>query len=189
MSALSKPEIPHGEVRIPSYVIPACLAFSLVALAFLVWLIYFNPGSDGHDFAFLSAVNAGLNAASALCLFLGYAAIRKGSWEKHRNLMLAALVFSALFLVSYIIYHTFQGETRFLGQGLVRPIYFFILISHIGLSAICLPLILITVSCSLLKLFPVHKKWARWTFPIWSYVSVTGVVIFFMLKIFGSAPR
>lgn len=160
-----------------------------MALTFLVWLIYFNPGSAGHDFAFLAAVNAGTNACSAACLFLGYRAIRRGNWEKHRNFMLAALGFSALFLVSYITYHTFQGETRFLGEGVIRPIYFFILISHIGLSAICLPLILITVACSLLKLFPIHKKWARWTFPVWAYVSVTGVIIFFMLKIFGSVPR
>lgn len=180
------PDIPHSEVQVPRYVIPACIAFSVVALAFLIWLIYVNPGSKTHDFGFLSGVNACLNAASTTCLLLGFKAIRKRDWQLHRNFMLGALLFSALFLVGYIIYHTFQGESLFLGQGIVRPIYFFILISHIVLSALCLPLILITTSYSLLRQFPTHKRWAKWTFPIWAYVSVTGVVIYFMLKIFGS---
>jgi putative membrane protein len=101
--------------------------------------------------------------------------------------MLAALLFSALFLISYIVYHTFHGDSKFLGEGWIRPVYFFVLISHIALSGICLPMILVTVSLSLLKHFPIHKRWARWTFPIWAYVSVTGVAIYLMLKVFGSA--
>lgn len=183
----SLPTVDHDRVEIPKWVIPACLGLSVVALAFLVWLIYINPGSSAYDVGFLAAVNACLNGGSAVCLFAGYRAIKSGNWQRHRNLMLGALTMSALFLVSYIVYHTFHGESHFLGQGFIRPVYLFILISHIGLSAICLPLILITVSCSLLKLFPIHKKWARWTFPIWAYVSVTGVLIFAMLKIFGSS--
>lgn len=172
-------------VEVPGYLIPASLGLSTVAIGFLFWLIYGNPGNQSHDVAFLAPVNAGLNAASATCLFAGYLAIRRGLTTRHRNFMLAALTFSALFLVSYIIYHTFHGDSRFLGQGIVRPIYFAVLISHIVLSVIALPLILITVGLSLTKRFTIHRKWARWTFPIWAYVSVTGVLIFVLLKTFG----
>lgn len=187
MSSPDEIENLSQDVTIPSYVLPGSIGFSLVAIAFLVWLIYFNPGSDAYDVGFLGGVNAALNGLSAICILAGYAAIRKRNWKLHRNLMLAAVVFSALFLVSYIIYHTFHGDSKFLGQGFIRPVYFFVLISHIGLSALCLPMILVTLSLSLLKRFPVHKKWARWTFPIWTYVSVTGVLIFVMLKVFGSS--
>ncbi len=172
-------------VDVPGYLIPASLGLSTVAIGFLFWLIYGNQGSQSHDVAFLAPVNAALNAASASCLFTGYLAIRRGNTTRHRNLMLAALAFSALFLVSYIIYHTFHGDSRFLGQGLIRPIYFTVLISHIALSVVALPLILVTVGLSLTKRFPIHRKWARWTFPIWAYVSVTGVLIFVLLKTFG----
>ncbi len=172
-------------VEVPGYLIPSSLGLSTVAVGFLFWLIYGNPGSQSHDVAFLAPVNAGLNAASAACLFSGYVAIRKGFTTRHRNFMLAALAFSALFLVSYIIYHTFHGDSRFLGQGFVRPLYFTVLISHIVLSVLALPLILVTVGLSLTKRFTIHRKWARWTFPIWAYVSVTGVLIFVLLKTFG----
>ena len=178
----------YEKVDIPKFIIPTSLALSAVAIGFLFWLIYGQEGSTAYDVSYLAGVNAFLNACSAVCLFAGFAFIKKKNWKVHRNFMLAALGFSALFLVSYIIYHTFHGDSRFLGEGAVRLVYFFILISHILLSVICLPLILITVGLSLTKRFVIHKKWARWTFPIWAYVSVTGVVVFFMLKIFGSAP-
>jgi len=162
-------------------------AVSAVALAFLVWLIYFNDSQlfDPEAVAFLPAVNAGLNAASAVCLALGVAAIRAGARERHKTLMLAAFGFSALFLVSYLVYHSAHGDTKFLGQGLVRPVYFFVLISHIGLSFFALPMILTTFWFSLTNRFARHKKLARFTFPIWMYVSVTGVLIFVLLKGFG----
>ena len=168
--------VDYNRVDMPRYIIPGALGFSVVAAAFLFWLIYGREASTGYDVGFLSAVNASLNAA-----------IRKGNWKTHRNLMLLALLFSALFLVSYIVYHTFHGDSKFLGEGLIRPIYFFILISHIVLSVVALPLILITVSLSLTRRFSHHKKWAKWTFPIWAYVSVTGVAVFVLLKTFGSA--
>ncbi len=182
---MSSPPTEYSDVEIPRYLIPGSLTLSVVALGFLFWLIYGNPGSTAYDVAFLAPVNACLNAASALCLFLGFAAIRSGRVTRHRNLMLAALALSALFLVSYIIYHTFHGDSKFLGQGAIRPFYFAILISHIILSVLALPMILVTVGLSLTKRFKIHRKWARWTFPLWAYVSVTGVLVFVLLKVFG----
>lgn len=179
--------VDYNRVDMPRSIIAGALGFSVVAAAFLFWLIYGREASTGYDVGFLSGVNASLNAASAISLFAGLAAIRKGNWKTHRNLMLLALLFSALFLVSYIIYHTFHGDSKFLGEGLIRPVYFFILISHIVLSVLALPLILITVSLSLTRRFSHHKKWAKWTFPLWAYVSVTGVAVFVLLKTFGSA--
>lgn len=162
-------------------------AVSAVALAFLVWLIYFNQTQvfDPEAVAFLPAVNAGLNAASAVCLALGVAAVRAGALERHKKLMLAAFGFSALFLVSYLVYHSAHGDTKFMGEGLVRPVYFFVLISHIGLSFIALPMILTTFFFSLTERVAAHKKIARFTFPLWMYVSVTGVLIFVLLKGWG----
>lgn len=182
---MSSDSVPYGRVDIPKFIIPSSLGLSAVAITFLFWLIYGNEGSSTYDVSYLAGVNATLNACSAFCLVAGYLAIRAKNWKTHRNFMLAALGFSALFLVSYIIYHTFHGDSRFAGIGTVRYIYLFILASHVILSVVCLPLILITVGLSLTKRFPIHKKWARWTFPIWAYVSTTGVVVFFMLRIFG----
>lgn len=173
------------DVDIPGYIIPTSLGLSAVAITFLFWLIYGERGATGFDASFLAPVNACLNAASALCLLSGYSAIRKRAIDRHRNLMLAALGFSALFLISYVVYHTFHGDSKFLGSGPIRPVYFFILISHIVLSVIALPLILVTVALSLSKRFPLHRRWARWAFPIWTYVSVTGVLVFLLLRNFG----
>ncbi len=162
---------------------------SLVALAFLVWLIYFNipvEGSESYSWvSSLSGINAIFNLISATCLFLGYKAIKKGDKETHIKLMKSAFFFSFLFLIGYIIYHTFHGETKFLSQGPIRYIYFFILITHIILAAVCLPMVLITFYHAIRKNFGVHKKIAKWTYPIWQYVSVTGVVIYLMLKLIG----
>ncbi len=113
---------------------------------------------------------------------LGYLNIRRGNRVIHQRFMLTATMFSALFLVSYITYHFFHGDTLFPGHGLVRHVYFFILITHIGLSMIALPLILATLWYSLRGRFQFHRRIARWTFPIWLYVSVTGVVVYFFLR-------
>jgi len=160
---------------------------SAAALALLVWLIYFNEQAffDPQTVAFLPAVNAALNSASALCLVLAIVAIKGGRRDAHGRYMGAALGFSVLFLVSYLIYHSAHGDTKFLGQGLVRPVYFFVLISHIGLSFVALPMILSTFWLSLTQRFDAHKKLARFTFPVWLYVSLTGVLIFALLKIWG----
>jgi putative membrane protein len=177
----------ENNIEIPPYLIPGSLGLSAVAVGFLFWLIYGKEGTGGFDASFLAPLNAALNAASATCLVAGYQAVRARALTRHRNLMLAALTFSALFLISYIVYHTFHGDSKFLGTGAIRPVYFFVLISHIVLSVVALPLILVTVSLSLTRRFAVHKRWARWTFPLWLYVSVTGVLVFFMLKAFGQA--
>ena len=129
----------------------------------------------------LPALNATLNALSALWLTLGYIFIRRRDRVNHQRAMLAALGTSALFLVSYVIYHANVGSKPFPGQGAVRWIYLTILFTHIVLAAIILPMALITAARGLRRQFDRHVRLARWTLPIWMYVSVTGVVIYVML--------
>jgi putative membrane protein len=131
-----------------------------------------------HD---LPLLNALLNGSSALCLLAGFYFIRRREIRKHRVCMIAALVCSALFLTSYLIYHANVGSIRFAGQGGVRPLYFTILVSHTLLAATVPPLAIITLRRALRARFEKHVKIARWTLPVWLYVSVTGVVIYLML--------
>ena len=131
-----------------------------------------------HD---LPAVNATLNALSGILLVAGFLLIRSGRREQHRAVMLAAFATSAVFLVFYVIYHAQVGSVRFTRPGLVRPIYFTILITHVVLAAAVLPLALITLTHGLKGRFPRHRAMARWTFPIWLYVSVTGVLVYVLL--------
>ena len=163
------------------------LGVSAVALAALTWLIYFNPFQIAPTTfsAHLPLFNAVLNSVSALCLVGGLVAIIKKKPTVHQKFMIGTFICSALFLVSYIVYHAIQGDTAFLGTGIVRPIYFFILITHIVLSFVALPIILITFYFALTQRFGAHKKLARWTWPLWMYVSVTGVLIYVFLKIFN----
>jgi putative membrane protein len=171
---------PVDSIRKP---FPAIVALSAVIASFLIWLIYFKGRVAAPDWvALLPAANATFNSLSALCLVFGYVNIRRRNRTVHMRFMLSATVFSALFLISYITYHFFHGDTRFPGEGLIRPVYFFILITHIGLSMVALPLILGTLWYSLRGRFQFHRRIARWTFPIWLYVSVTGVVVFFILR-------
>jgi putative membrane protein len=163
--------------------IPAILALSAVAAAFLIWLIYFRERMATPDWALsLPLANAIFNSISAICLVCGYINIRRKNRVVHKRFMLAATTSSALFLASYITYHYFHGDTKFPGQGLIRPVYFTILISHIGLSVVALPLIFATLWYSLSGQFQFHRRVARWTFPIWLYVSVTGVLVFLILR-------
>ena len=129
----------------------------------------------------LPALNATLNALSAILLTVGYVLIRRGRRDLHKRCMLAALTTSMLFLVSYVIYHLNTGSRPFPGQGLVRAVYFSILISHVILAAAILPLALTTTARGLLDQYDRHVRIARWTLPLWLYVSVTGVVIYLML--------
>jgi uncharacterized membrane protein YozB (DUF420 family) len=129
----------------------------------------------------LPTVNAILNAASAVLLLFAYAAIRRRAIERHRKLMLAAASTSAVFLVSYLVYHAQVGSVRFTGQGGIRKVYFTILISHTILAAVIVPMVLRTLYLGLKRRDESHRRLARWTFPLWLYVSVTGVVIYVML--------
>lgn len=129
----------------------------------------------------LPAVNAGLNTASALLLVLGYVFARQRALTAHTMAMLAACGTSTLFLISYLTYHFYHGSTRFQGTGLLRGIYFAILISHTILAVLIVPLAVMSVFYGLSSKFPKHVKIARITLPLWLYVSVTGVVIYWML--------
>ncbi|HSB60404.1 MAG TPA: DUF420 domain-containing protein [Vicinamibacteria bacterium] len=129
----------------------------------------------------LPALNAGLNASSALFLAAGYAFIRAGRPVAHRNCMVGALACSALFLASYLTYHFQVGSVRFGGQGAVRVVYFAILLSHTILAVAIVPLVVMTVGRALRERFDAHRRIARVTLPLWGYVSVTGVVIYWML--------
>ena len=129
----------------------------------------------------LPALNATLNGLSAVCLTLGYVFIRRRDRVNHQRAMLTALGISALFLVSYVVYHANAGSRPFPGQGVIRPIYFLILITHVVLAAAVVPLALITATRGLRSQFDRHVRIARWTLPIWLYVSITGVVIYLML--------
>ena len=163
--------------------LPFILALSAVIAAFLVWLIYFKGRVAGPSWiAYLPRANALFNSLSALCLILGYISIRRGKRLVHMRFMVSATTFSALFLLSYITYHYFHGDTRFPGHGWIRPTYFFILITHISLSMVALPLILGTLWYALRSQFRFHRRIARWTFPVWLYVSVTGVIVYFVLR-------
>jgi len=129
----------------------------------------------------LPTLNAALNSLSAVFLFAGYLLIRAKNRGAHRACMLAAFACSTLFLVSYLAYHFQVGSVGFKGQGWIRPLYFTILITHTLLAAAVVPLALITLSRAWREKFAAHRRIARWTFPIWLYVSVTGVVIYLML--------
>lgn len=131
-----------------------------------------------HD---LPAVNATLNASSGVLLLIGYVLIRARRIEQHRKCMIAAFITSALFLVCYVVYHAQVGSVGFTRQGFVRPLYFSILITHVTLAAVVLPMAIVTLSRGLKRRYPQHRRIARWTFPIWMYVSVTGVLVYVLL--------
>jgi len=137
--------------------------------------------STPGNYSIFPAINATLNGLSAVLLLTGWSFIKRGRRDVHRAFMLAALASSTLFLISYLYYHAHVGSVHFRGQGWSRPIYFTILISHTILAAAIVPLVIITLSRALRERFDRHRAIARWTFPLWLYVSVTGVVIYFML--------
>ena len=129
----------------------------------------------------LPALNATLNATSAILITIGWILIRRGRWRQHRAFMIAAFCTSVLFLISYLTYHAHIGSKHFTGQGAIRVVYFSILLTHTVLAATIVPLVLITLSRGLSARFDRHRAIARWTIPLWLYVSVTGVVVYFML--------
>lgn len=129
----------------------------------------------------LPAVNAALNGTCTVLLLIGYVLIRKRKIDAHRVVMVAAFVVSAIFLASYLTYHALHGSTRFTHTGVVRYVYFVTLLTHVVLAAVNLPMVLITLYRAARQQFDKHRRIARWTFPIWLYVSVTGVIVYFML--------
>jgi uncharacterized membrane protein YozB (DUF420 family) len=142
------------------------------------------------DLSIFPALNATLNGVSAILITTGRALIRSHRRKKvqlHRACMISAVVTSSLFLVSYLYYHAHVGSVRFPGQGWVRPVYFALLISHTLLAATVVPLVLLTLTAALRGHFQRHRRIARWTYPIWLYVSLTGVVVYIMLyRIYGA---
>jgi putative membrane protein len=163
----------------------AVLGVCVAAVAFLVWILYIKapPAEPSDAFPYLPAVNATLNGISACCIALGFLAIKSGKKRIHMTLMISAGVVSALFLVSYITYHTIHGDTKFLGEGTIRFVYFFVLATHIGCTLFALPMILMTFFLAATRRFDLHKRLARYTLPLWLYVSITGVTIFLLLKV------
>ena len=131
--------------------------------------------------AILPTVNAVLNATSAVLVIAGLVCIRAGKTAAHTACMLSACLVSALFLVSYLVYHAQVGSVRFGGTGWVRPVYFAVLISHTILAVVIVPLVLRTLWLAGRRRFTAHKAFGRWTAPVWLYVSVTGVVVYWML--------
>jgi len=172
----------HAQQKIA---IASILAISAVATVFLFWLIYLHPAADAGNmrFAFLPALNAVLNGLSAIALMIGYVCIRSRDVVAHRAAMLAAFLFSSLFLVGYILHHALHGDVRYPLHAPLRGLYLALLASHVLLATVALPLILITFFFALSQRREQHKKIARWTFPLWLYVSVTGVLTFVMLRL------
>ena len=133
------------------------------------------------DYAKLPALNACLNGLSTVLLLAGYIFIRRGQRRAHRNCMVGALVSSTLFLMSYLVYHSHAGRTVFENPPAFRPLYLAILLTHTVLAAVIVPLVLLTVVRAARQQFDRHKTIARWTWPLWMYVSITGVVIYLLL--------
>ncbi|MCA8831279.1 DUF420 domain-containing protein [Hymenobacter pini] len=149
-----------------------------------VAILYFFPGVfviPGLDVKMLPAVNAVLNSLTAVFLVIGYTFIRRGNVAAHRAMMGLAFLLGSLFLVSYVAYHSQVPSTKFGGEGLIRGVYYFILLTHILLAAITVGLVLFTLYFALTEQFAKHRRIARWTYPIWLYVSVTGVIVYFMI--------
>jgi putative membrane protein len=159
--------------------------FSFVVFAVIVSLnkihLHINLGFNPHVFA---TINAVVNSIVALLLVAALVAVKNKKYQLHKNIMLCALGFSVVFLISYIAHHLLAGDTKFGGEGFARTIYFVILISHIFLAAIILPFILFTAYRALIGEFETHKKWAKITWPLWFYVAITGPIVYAMISPF-----
>lgn len=168
-----------------STAVASLIAVSILAIGFLSWLLFVHHAiaSSNGEFTFLAPMEACFNGASAIAIILGVRYIRRRKIIAHRNSMITAFVFSLLFLITYIVHHTLRGDMIFAGHGAIRVIYLAILISHIVLSAVALPLILIAFFFAFTGRFPQHRKITPFTYPLWLYVSVTGVVVYAMLAL------
>ncbi len=153
-----------------------------IGIPLVVVILLSLPRVDvGIDTSFIPRLNALINSAVSILLVVGYVLIRWGRRDLHQKVMLTAFGLSVLFLVLYVVYHLTHEEVRYGGEGLLRAVYLFILITHIGLSVFIVPLALFTLRPALLGQYGGHRKLARWTFPLWLYVSVTGVLVYVFL--------
>ena len=173
------------EARSSRAAVAAILAVSAAASVFLFWLIYLHPAADQGSvrFGFLPGLNALLNGLSATALLIGYLQVRAGKLTAHKAAMITAFAFSTLFLVGYIAHHALHGDVRYPQAAPLRMLYLPLLASHILLAIVALPMVLASFFFSLSGRIPQHVKFSRWTFPLWLYVSVTGVVTWVMLRL------
>ncbi len=159
-------------------------AVSIVICLAVAFLIYFPQAlslGGGVDVSYLPRFHAFLNGSCTLLLIAGYIAVRRKQYNLHKMLMVSCFLLSSIFLVSYVIYHSQAPATKFGGEGIIRPVYYSLLLTHIILAALILPLALFTISRSWRGEFAKHKKIARYTLPIWIYVTATGVIVYFMI--------
>lgn len=179
-------DAPNSRISDPAaYALIGGISLGVFGLVF--WLVYGRdstlPPPDWTHV--LPSLNALCNTASAICLAIAVICIRRGYRRAHVGWILGALAFSGLFLVGYLAHHSFHGDTRFLGQGLIRPAYFVVLVTHILLSMVVVPLVLTTLFFAVTGRFPRHRRLARWTFPTWMIVSVSGVLVYLLLRAYA----
>lgn len=171
-------------LRDKSFTWPIALVSVLVPVVVL-YLFYLTPPKvdAGFDLRLLPALNASFNFTTAVLLIVGRYLIKtRKQIRLHRNVMIAAFSFSCLFLISYLTYHTLTEPTKYGGEGAMKAVYFFVLATHIVLAAIIVPLVLFTMVRGLQERYDKHRRVARWTWPLWLYVAVTGVVVYLMLS-------
>ncbi|MBW2962435.1 DUF420 domain-containing protein [Mesonia aestuariivivens] len=171
-------ELRKDKVAVPIIVILSVLVPIIVLVLMNLPERYNFLGIELGTFPLFHAI---LNALTAILLMMGFFFIRKGNMKMHRNSMISAFCLSAIFLVSYVISKISNDPVPFGGEGFLRPLYFFILITHIALSAIIVPLVLFTMYRGLTKEYEKHRKIARWTFPVWLYVAITGVLVYLFM--------
>jgi putative membrane protein len=169
----------------------ASVLAAVAVILFLFWLIYIQKPAPNSEIPawvqFLPTLNALANALSAVFLVRAVIFIKRGRKEAHRRNIWVAVAFSALFLMGYILFHTYHGDRKFIGESLVRGFYLIVLASHIVMSALSLPAILFTLSLGLQSRWESHRRWARWTFPAWLYVNVTGVLVHILFSVFSKS--
>jgi len=173
--------IEQKEATYKKWIVVLSIAIPL-AVAALFGVNLRKLGFDVAPLTFLPPIYAGINGLTALILIIAVVAIKKGNRKLHENLMRTAIVLSTLFLVMYVAYHMTSDSTKFGGEGALKYVYYFILITHIALSVVIIPFVLVTYLRALLGKFENHKKIARITFPLWLYVAITGVVVYFMIS-------
>jgi putative membrane protein len=182
----TRPELRALKRITPAQGWAAILTVSAAILGALIAIVYGHGRAEAAPqwVAFLPATNAALNATSAVLLLLAFR-VRHTNTALHARRMLAALCASALFLLSYVVYHSIHGDTRFAGRGAIRPFYFFVLVSHVGLSSVAVPIVFASFFFGLSGRIRQHRRIVRFAFPVWVYVSVTGVLVYALLRVYS----